>query len=94
VRPGPANQSYGLHVAELAGVPRAVVAEARRHLETLERQQRALTPPSPQQALRFDAAEAELERLKARIAALDADSLSPREALDLLYELVAEARRL
>jgi DNA mismatch repair protein MutS len=94
VRPGPANQSYGLHVAELAGVPRAVVNEARGHLTTLERQQRALAPPTPQHSLDFDTADAGLQRLKDRLTAIDADDLSPREALDLLYALVAEAKSL
>ncbi|HEX5419724.1 MAG TPA: DNA mismatch repair protein MutS, partial [Gammaproteobacteria bacterium] len=50
VRPGPANQSYGLHVAELAGVPREVVGAAREYLAQLERQQIALAPESPQRS--------------------------------------------
>jgi DNA mismatch repair protein MutS len=87
VKPGPANQSYGLSVAELAGVPRDVVASARRYLRTLERQQRALGPPSPQQELGFDADDCTLEPLKRRLESLDVDALSPRQALDLLYEL-------
>ncbi len=40
VKPGPASQSYGLHVAELAGVPRDVVDRAREYLRRLERHQR------------------------------------------------------
>jgi DNA mismatch repair protein MutS len=88
VRSGPANQSYGLHVAELAGVPRAIVAEARAYLRALERHQRSTAPPGPQQELGFDADASRLAGLKKRLAGLDVDTLSPRAALDLLYELV------
>jgi len=89
VKPGPANQSYGLEVAALAGVPKSVIRRARRHLETLEsvqhhrdhgpQQELALAPPTqddpPEDALR--------ETLED----LDPDSLSPRQALDLIYKL-------
>ena len=92
VRPGPANQSYGLHVAELAGVPRAIVEEARGYLQALERQQRSSLPASPQQELSFDPKDRSLAELKARLAAIDVDALSPRAALDLLDELVRLAR--
>jgi DNA mismatch repair protein MutS len=92
VRPGPANQSYGLHVAELAGVPRTVVDDARTYLRALERQQRASTPPSPQQQLHFEPEDRALAKLRERLATVDVDALSPREALELLYELAREAR--
>jgi len=85
VRDGPANQSYGLQVAALAGVPRAVIARARGRLRELEQAARQHTeqgatqlslaladPPSPA-----------VDELKA----LDPDSLSPRAALDALYRL-------
>jgi DNA mismatch repair protein MutS len=95
VRPGPANQSYGLHVAELAGVPRDVVDRARSYLQALELQQHALRPPGPQQELHFaPAADPGLEELKQRLATVDVDALTPRQALDLLYELASVARRL
>jgi len=93
VKPGPANQSYGLHVAELAGVPRAVVAEARRYLETLEQQQQALKAPSPQRQLGFDATDEQALELKRRLRSVDVDALSPRQALELLYELHEIATR-
>ena len=92
VKPGPANQSYGLNVAELAGVPRRVIDDARGYLKLLEREQQALAKPNPQQELGFEAVPAEPDRLRQRLEALDADSLSPREALDLLYELVRLSR--
>ena len=54
VKPGPASQSYGLHVAELAGVPRDVVDRAREYLRRLEKHQRALLPASPQTEFSFE----------------------------------------
>jgi DNA mismatch repair protein MutS len=92
VKEGPANQSYGLNVAQLAGVPRAVVDQARRYLATLEKHQRALEPPNPQQALGFDAPDDGAIKLKKRLADIDADALSAKEALDLIYALIAEAK--
>ncbi len=92
VRPGPANQSYGLQVAQLAGMPRSVVEQARIRLQQLE--QASLRSPgttnngatsTPRQDDLFSSATAHpaLERLRE----LDPDSLTPREALELLYHL-------
>ena len=92
VREGPANQSYGLQVAALAGIPKSVTAQARRYLTELERERDALrTSTSPQGELALSApasspappVSAALEALRA----LDPNSLSPREALDLLFRL-------
>ena len=86
VKEGPANRSYGLQVAALAGLPKSVIAEARRTLAELERgnartpaaeaspQLGLFAPPSP------SAVQRELERL-------DPDTLTPREALEALYRL-------
>jgi DNA mismatch repair protein MutS len=89
VREGPANQSYGLQVAALAGIPKSVTAQARRYLTELERD--ALrTSTSPQGELAFapppTPAPPESAALEA-LRALDPNSLSPREALDLLFRL-------
>jgi DNA mismatch repair protein MutS len=96
VKPGPASQSYGLHVAELAGVPRDVVDRARDYLRKLEKHQRALLPASPQSELTFEpsaqAVSAEQQQALERLAALDGDALSPRAALELIYELVRLAK--
>jgi DNA mismatch repair protein MutS len=92
VKAGPANQSYGLHVAELAGVPAVVIEEARAYLDSLERHQRALAAPGPQRELHFDKAPAAKDELARRLAGIDVNELSPRAALELLYELVAEAK--
>jgi DNA mismatch repair protein MutS len=95
VKPGPASQSYGLHVAELAGVPRDVVERAREYLRRLEKHQQALLPETPQAPLDFSpqpgATPAQL-RLLERLKSLDVDALSPRAALDLLYELKRDAQ--
>ena len=92
VKEGPANQSYGLQVAALAGIPKSVTAQARRYLTELERERDALrTSASPQAeldlsppaALPGPPPSAALEALRA----LDPNSLSPRDALDLLFRL-------
>ena len=90
VKEGPANQSYGLQVARLAGVPKSVVGEARRYLQELERRDHVAKPDAPQQQLdlvppRDPGENAALEAL----ARVDPDSLSPREALDVLFRLKA-----
>ena len=104
VRDGPANQSYGLQVAQLAGVPRTVIARAKRYLQALEAH-RALRDDGPQAQLplaaafddAFDDDTADTvetpgipdtpDPIVAAVAALDPDTMSPREALDALYEL-------
>jgi DNA mismatch repair protein MutS len=91
VKPGPANQSYGLHVAQLAGVPRRVVEDAREYLATLEEQLQTLGDAGPQAQLPFSAP-APTDPLRERLANLDVDDLSPRDALALLFELNEKAR--
>jgi DNA mismatch repair protein MutS len=88
VREGAADRSYGLQVAALAGVPPAVIARAREHLQTLERQQ--LAPAPSQQLALFEATP---HPLLQRLRELDPDALSPRQALELLYRLHEEAAR-
>ena len=96
---GPADRSYGLAVAKLAGVPAAVVARAKSVLDKLEKARAetgglaaglgdlplfaaaAYEPPPPNAS----------DALRAHVAALDLDSLTPRDALDLLYELKRQA---
>ena len=88
VKDGPASQSYGLQVARLAGVPKAVIGEARRYLAELEQRDTAARPPGPQQELAFGPAvtPGELAAVTA-LAALDPDSMSPRDALAALFRL-------
>lgn len=88
VLPGGADQSYGVHVAQLAGVPRSVVDRARQLLVQLEEGSGdfALTRPrdSHQQLSFFDAPE---NPALGALRSLEIDSLSPLEALTKLYEL-------
>ena len=92
VKDGPANQSYGLQVAALAGIPKSVTAEARRYLTELERERDALrghlSPLQPQLSLFAAAPSAVLDTL----CALDPEELSSREALDLVFKLRDAAR--
>jgi DNA mismatch repair protein MutS len=94
VKEGPANQSYGLQVARLAGVPRSVVGEARRYLVELERRDQSSRPDLPQQQLDLapPADPAESAAL-AELAGLDPDALSPRDALTALFKLKALLRK-
>jgi DNA mismatch repair protein MutS len=95
VKPGPASQSYGLHVAELAGVPRDVVERARAYLRRLEKHQQALLPASPQTEIRFEATAGptpEQQAVLDKLTALEVDNLTPRAALDLVYELARLTR--
>ena len=94
---GPADRSYGLAVARLAGVPQPVVSRAKAVLERLEKG-RAETGglaaglgDLPLFAAACEAKEEQCDTLRERLQALDVDALSPREALELLYELKREA---
>ena len=91
VKEGPANQSYGLQVAALAGIPKSVTTQARRYLTELERERDALrSHNSPQGELALFAPTAapvaESAALEA-LRAVDPNTLSPRDALDLLFRL-------
>jgi DNA mismatch repair protein MutS len=91
VKEGPANQSYGLQVAALAGIPKSVTAQARRYLTELERERDALrNTNSPQAELPLFTKPAAAPETSAALQALraaDPETLSPREALDLLFNL-------
>jgi DNA mismatch repair protein MutS len=94
VAPGAADRSYGIHVARLAGLPPAVIERAEAVLATLEKDQTAsaLTklaedlPLFQASPARAPAAAPESPPL-ARLKAIEPDTLTPREALELLYEL-------
>jgi len=95
VRDGPASQSYGLAVAQLAGVPAAVVRRARGLLVQLE--ERAVGARPQLDMFAASAAspallDVDADRLRERLQELDLDALSPREAHALLEELQREAR--
>jgi DNA mismatch repair protein MutS len=87
VKEGPANQSYGLQVAALAGVPTKVISAAKRYLQELERRSRDTHATRPQQELALEFAADEPHPAVTALEQLDPDSLSPREALEKLYAL-------
>ena len=102
VKEGPASRSYGLQVAQLAGVPRDVIGQARQYLEALEAQrdraaegnsngsaQKDLFAMAPSRAPAARVAEPTpaTDEIRAALEALDPDELSPRAALDALYKL-------
>jgi DNA mismatch repair protein MutS len=98
VREGPANQSHGLAVAALAGIPREVVAQARDMLRELERGHRAGGPQldlfGVEGSAHVPQAEiAQPDPLRDRLRSLEPDQLTPRSALDLVYELRAQVHR-
>ena len=93
IQPGPASRSYGIQVARLAGVPAAVVNHARHmlaRLETAAASQQAqpdLFAPLPEPDPAPAAEPAPPSELQAALAALEPDELSPRQALQALYQL-------
>ncbi|MFK3891587.1 DNA mismatch repair protein MutS [Sphingomonas sp. NPDC079357] len=95
---GPADRSYGLAVARLAGMPPATVSRAKAVLAKLEAG-RAKTgglaaglDDLPLFAAAMQAEEEKCDAIRAEVEALDVDALTPREALDTLYRLKALAR--
>jgi DNA mismatch repair protein MutS len=89
VREGPADRSYGLQVAQLAGVPREVIRRAREYLTALEAQRDARQRPNPQAELPLFAASPQepSDPLREAVLALDPDAMAPRDALQALYRL-------
>ena len=93
VKDGPADRSFGLQVAALAGLPKQVVRRARARLAELEAQGRdapraamgADDLDAPKQIGLFAPSHAALEAL----AAIDPDELAPKQALEALYRLKA-----
>ena len=89
IEAGPASRSYGVQVARLAGMPSGLIRQARATLESLESTQRErdsqfdlfAPPPTPAERLPSEVEDA--------VAALEPDTLSPKEALDALYRLKA-----
>jgi len=86
VQEGAANQSYGLQVAQLAGVPKAVIQFARQKLNSLENHDPAQTASQPQVQMDFiTETDPAMEMLKQ----LDPDDMTPKQALEALYKLKA-----
>lgn len=94
--PGAADRSYGVHVAAIAGLPRAVVTRARELLRELEASSATLSLGSNPvkavpvlQPMLLPISNPVIEEL----AAIEPDALTPLEALQRLYELRQDARR-
>jgi DNA mismatch repair protein MutS len=93
VKEGPASRSYGIQVAQRAGIPMAVIRQAKRELDNLE--MNAQDRPQldlfsiPEEEVNEQANDdhIELKALKDTLSAIDPDSLSPRDALEVLYQL-------
>ena len=94
VEEGAANQSYGLQVAQLAGIPRPVIAAAKRKLALLEQNQvtQHMLPQTDMFAASVPEVEIELHPVLRTLESLQADDLTPKQALDLVYKLVELAK--
>lgn len=84
VKAGPASQSYGLQVAQLAGVPQSVIQLAKSKLKHLEKND---TPSVPQQTELALTHEPPSNPIIEKLKSVDVDQLTPREALNFLYQL-------
>ncbi len=90
--PGAADKSYGIHVAELAGLPKMVTRRAKQILQKLEKNNSDFTLSDHDMSL-FDYAQnrvdlgSDLKALQEKLDQINPDSLSPKEALELLYQL-------
>jgi DNA mismatch repair protein MutS len=110
IQPGPANKSFGLQVAKLAGIPTSVIHRAKEQLAQLEQGQHSLAPASSAASAPATAAPATAApngkprqqadlfssagKIDARLAAINPDKLTPLEALKLLYQLKGELEQL
>lgn len=87
VKEGPANQSYGLQVAALAGVPKSVIKQAQQRLLQLESQSANAPTGAAVEQFSLFAAPAEDHPALDALDEINPDELSPREALEALYRL-------
>jgi DNA mismatch repair protein MutS len=93
VQDGPASQSYGIQVAKLAGIPDPVIDLAKSELAILEAGSHTLVTAKETQELTLEPSQNELlltninYALQERLDNLHPDELSPKQALDLIYEL-------
>lgn len=97
VQDGPASQSYGLQVAQLAGIPTQVIRAARKHLAELEAHSIHSSPQfdlfAVNAPLKESNAETSNDLLQEALDKIDPNGLSPRDALDALFRLKELADR-
>ena len=86
VQEGAANQSYGLQVAQLAGIPKSVVAAAKRKLMQLEKQN-IDAGPQVDMFVAPESPEIPLHAVMSELETLEPDELTPKQALEALYRL-------
>jgi DNA mismatch repair protein MutS len=96
IYPGPTSKSYGIHVANIAGVPKEVTDRATEYQRTLEQKHRLIAEKPHQNSEKLpdtaNSVKIELEKLDPRIKILentDPNELSPKKALELLFQLAA-----
>lgn len=88
VEAGAAHMSYGIQVAQLAGIPKSVVAAAKRKLTQLENSQLSKNANQPDMfAANIEPEEALLHSVLAELEAIQPDDLTPKQTLELLYKL-------
>jgi DNA mismatch repair protein MutS len=87
VKEGPANQSYGLQVAQLAGIPKSVIANAKLKLKQLESEAMQTKPTGSQSQLGLNLEEEVSHPSVEYLENVEPDELTPKEALEILYKL-------
>jgi len=100
VKPGSIQSSYGIHAAELAGLPKRVIARAKTFLKNMEENAHNKSPVQEQLMLfdgsideSDDAFHAQLRKTADRILGIDIDKTTPMEALMILHELRKDLNR-
>jgi len=89
VKEGPANQSYGLQVAQLAGIPKSVIASAKSKLKQLEFSTKRADNINTNAQLGLDLEEDLNPPVVEYLLEINPDDLSPKESLEILYKLKA-----
>ena len=87
VKEGPANQSYGLQVAQLAGIPKSVIASAKLKLKQLESEVLKTKFKDHQPQLGLDLEDEQIHPSVEYLENIEPDECSPKEALEILYKL-------
>ena len=94
VKDGPANQSYGLQVAKLAGVPNSVIKSAKKKLQLLERQSAGAHEVFVEETTgQLELFNNNPHPIVEQLQEIDVNDLNPRQALELLYELAEKSHK-
>lgn len=94
IRPGGADKSYGIHVAQLAGLPKQVVSRANEIMQQLERQAAENDTLSIEdQPMQLDLFSEGPDPIRQEIEEVDVNTMTPLEALNFLYTLQQKAKR-